>query len=128
MPTLSFEGETHDELLRKVRKWLVSAEGAPEHLGAIEVVERVSDLTNDALSIIAAAAPEPIAHSDIVQGLTRLGHEVTDETADAVSSGLRAISDLYGDRVIKRVEDARHSITYRMSSNVARRMYQTVKP
>ena len=32
MPSLSFEGETHDELVRKVRRWLASVEGEDGHL------------------------------------------------------------------------------------------------
>ena len=37
MPTLMFEGETHDEIVRKVRRWLASIDGG-EHLSPVEVV------------------------------------------------------------------------------------------
>ena len=68
MATRSFEGESHEQIVRKVRRWLASAEGRADRLGAVEVVERVSDLTKDSLSVIAAAAPEPVAHSEVVKG------------------------------------------------------------
>lgn len=42
VPTLSFEGETYQDIVRKVRRWLASAEAAPDHLGPSEVVERVA--------------------------------------------------------------------------------------
>ena len=32
MASLSFEGETHDEIVLKVRRWLQSTEGASEDL------------------------------------------------------------------------------------------------
>ena len=45
MPSLSFEGETHDELVRKVRRWLASVEGADSRLSAVEAVEKASEIT-----------------------------------------------------------------------------------
>ena len=61
-----FEGETHDEIVRKVRRWLASLDGG-EHLSPVEVVERASELTKDALGVIAAAAPAPVAQSELVK-------------------------------------------------------------
>src|SRR5438105_15792165 len=87
MPSLSFEGETHEELVRKVRRWLASAEGEDERLGAVEAVERASEITKDALGIIAAAAPGPIASSDILKAMTRMGYEATEGTKRAVTNG-----------------------------------------
>ena len=52
MATLSFEGESHDEIVAKVRRWLASTDTNGGHLGAVETVERVSELTKDALSLI----------------------------------------------------------------------------
>jgi len=45
MPSLSFEGDTHEELVRKVRRWLVSAEGKDGQLTAVEAVEKASEIT-----------------------------------------------------------------------------------
>ena len=39
MPTLSFEGETHGEIVVKVKRWLASIEDQPEsHLTAVEAI------------------------------------------------------------------------------------------
>jgi hypothetical protein len=128
MPTLSFEGETHDEIVRRVRRWLLSAEGSAGHLGAGEVVEHLSELTKDALSVIAAAAPEPVAHNEVVKGLARMGYEVTDQITHAVLNGLNAVSELSGENVVKRVEDARRTVSYEMGTAVARRFLRALKP
>ena len=61
---MSFEGETHDEIVRKVRRWLLSLDGDEAHLDLPEAVERASELTKDALSVVAQAAPAPIARSE----------------------------------------------------------------
>jgi hypothetical protein len=127
MPTLSFEGETHDEIVRKVRQWLVTAESPAQTASAVEVVERAADLTKDALSVIAAAAPAPIAHSEVVAGLTQMGYEATDQTKHAVLNGLNAVSALSGDRLFRRVEGARRAVTYRMGTAVARQVLKAVR-
>ena len=64
MATLSFDGETHGELVVKVRRWLASVEGQEEGaLSTRDVVDQSAELTKEALRIIAAAAPEPVAQS-----------------------------------------------------------------
>ena len=103
MPTLMFEGETHDEIVRKVRRWLASIDGG-EHLSPVEVVERASELTKDALGVIAAAAPAPVAQSELVKALTRRGYEATDQTKRAVTTGLTALNELSGGEMVKRIE------------------------
>ena len=47
MASLSFEGESHDEIVMKVRRWLQSTEGAGEdsHLTPVQAVERGAELT-----------------------------------------------------------------------------------
>ena len=124
---MSFEGETHEEIVQKVRRWLASTEGQGGHLGAVEVVERVSELTKDSLSVIAAAAPGPIAHSDVVKGLTHMGYEATDQTKRAVVSGLNAVAELSGDKLLKRIVDARKSVAYEMQSAVARQVLRAFR-
>lgn len=128
-PTLSFEGETHAEIVRKVRRWLASAErqGDGEHLTVPEAVERASELTKDALAVIAQSAPGPIARTEIMKQLTRMGYESTDATKRAVISGLDALSETEGD-VLKRVETARRSVVYEMNSAVARQILRALKP
>lgn len=122
MPTLSFEGETHEEIVHKVRRWLASVEASPDHLGPAEVVERASALTKDALSVVAAAAPAPIADSEVVKGLLGMGYEATDQTKHAVLSGLTAVSELSGGRLLRRVEGAGRVVTYQMGKAVARQV------
>ena len=56
MATLSFEGETHGELVQKVRRWLASLEGEEEgHLSAVEAIQQGADITKEALRKIGRA-------------------------------------------------------------------------
>ena len=60
MATLSFEGETHGEIVVKVRRWLASLEGEDEgHISPAAAIEQGAELTKEALRVIASAAPEP---------------------------------------------------------------------
>jgi hypothetical protein len=128
MPSLSFEGETHDEIVRKVRRWLASIDGHEEHLAVPEAVERASELTKDALTVVAQAAPAPIARSEVFKALTRMGYEATDSTKRAVISGLDALSDASEGDVVKRVEKARNSVLYEMNAAVARQVLRALRP
>ena len=58
MPTLSFDGETHDEIVQKVRRWLASIDGDPlARVGVVDVVNQSAELTKDALQVVAQSAP-----------------------------------------------------------------------
>lgn len=127
VPTLSFEGETNDELVRKVRRWLASATGPETHLSAAEAVERASELTKDALGIVAAAAPAPVADSDVLKALTRAGYDITDSTKRAILGFLDTVSDATDGSLVKRVEDARKSVVYEMNAAVARQILKTIR-
>ena len=81
MPTLSFEGETHQEIVSKVKKWLASQAG-DERLSATDTVAATADITKEALRVIAAAAPEPIAQNEVVKALTGMGYKATDATRE----------------------------------------------
>ncbi|MCU1352600.1 MAG: hypothetical protein JWM05_1809, partial [Acidimicrobiales bacterium] len=88
MATLSFEGDTHGELVVKVRRWLASLEG--EETGTLtpaEAVQQGAELTKEALRIIASAAPEPVAQSEVVKALTNAGYKATDATKQALLDG-----------------------------------------
>lgn len=131
MASLSFEGETHDEIVRKVKRWLGSLEG--EHITVVDAVERASELTKDALTVIAQAAPGPVARSDVVRALTRMGYEATDTTKRAVVAGLDAMADVEEGRpdsasLIRRIEKARNSVVYEMNSAVAKQILRALKP
>ena len=128
MPTLTFEGETHDDLVRKVRRWLSSVGGREDHLDLPEAVERASELTKDALTVIAQSAPAPIARSEVVKAMTRMGYEATESTKKAVIAGIDALSDATEGDVVKRIEKARNSVVYEMNAAVARQVLRLLKP
>src|ERR1700730_14606800 len=134
MASLSFEGETHDEIVRKVRRWLVSLdEMEDEGIGVVQAVERASELTKDALTVVAQAAPRPIARTELFKALTRMGYEATDTTKRAVVSGLDALADV-GDgtpdsaSLMRRIEKARNSVVYEMNSAVAKQILRALRP
>ena len=128
MASLSFEGETHDEIVRKVRRWLASLDGEPEgQLTPVEAVERASELTKDALTIIAKAAPTPVARSEVMKALTRMGYDATEATKKAVVSGLDALADATDSDVVKKVEARRNSIVYEMNAAVAKQLLKSLR-
>ncbi|MDQ1395482.1 MAG: hypothetical protein QOG64_741 [Acidimicrobiaceae bacterium] len=127
MPLLSFEGETHDEIVRKVRRWLASIDGEDDTISVQEAVDRASELTKDALTVVAQAAPGPIARSEVVKALTRMGYEATDTTRQAVISGLDALSDATEGSLLKRMEKARNSVLYEMNAAVAKQVLRSMK-
>ena len=132
MATLSFEGETHDEIVRKVRRWLASLDELEEEgIGVVEAVERASELTKDALTVVAQAAPRPIARTEVFKALTRMGYEATDSTKRAVVAGLDAMADaepsVDGASLIRRIERARNSVLYEMNAAVAKQILRTIR-
>jgi hypothetical protein len=128
MPTLSFEGETHGELVVKVRRWLASLEGAAEgHLTPVEAVEQGAEITKEALRIIASAAPEPIAHSELMKGLTNLGYKATDATKRTLVEGLDALEEVSGGSVVKAARDARRTAVYEMNAQVAKQILKALR-
>jgi hypothetical protein len=132
MATLSFEGETHDEIVRKVRRWLASLDEVEEEgIGVVEAVERASELTKDALTVVAQSAPRPIARTEVFKALTRMGYEATDSTKRAVVAGLDALADaepsVDGASLIRRVERARNSVLYEMNAAVAKQILRALR-
>ena len=127
VPTLTFEGETHGEIVRKVKRWLASVDGEEEVISVPEAVERASELTKDALTIIAQSAPGPVARSEVMKQLTRMGYEATDATKRAVISGLDALADTEED-LLQRATGARKSVVYEMNAAVARQLLRALRP
>jgi hypothetical protein len=128
MATLSFEGETHGELVVKVRRWLASVEG--EHAGHISpaaAVEQGAELTKEALRIIASVAPEPIAENEVVKALTNAGYKITDATRDSVIDGLDSVEELTGGSVVRLARDASRSAVYEMNSAIAKQVLRALK-
>ena len=129
MATLSFEGETQQEIVLKVKRWLQSVEHGDQvtRLTPAEAVERGAELTKDALRIIAAAAPGPVAQNDIVKALTSMGYKATDQTKEAVISGLDSVDELTGGSVLKRVEETGRQIAWEINSAVAKQILKALK-
>jgi hypothetical protein len=129
MATLSFEGESHGEIVQKVRRWLASLEGEEEgELSVAEAITQGAELTKDALRIIASAAPGPVAQSEVVKALTGLGYKATDATKAALIDGLDSVEELTGGSVVKAARDARKSAVYQMNSTIARQLLKSLKP
>jgi hypothetical protein len=130
MASLSFEGETHDEILLKVKRWVQSVEHPDAEgvrLTPVEAVERGAELTKDALRVIAAAAPTPVGSNDIIRSLTNMGYKATDQTRDAVIAGLDSLEQLSGGGVVQRAEDATSSAVWQMSSAVAKQLLKSLR-
>ena len=127
MPTLSFEGETHDEIVRKVRRWLATVDGAKnDQLTVVDAVERASELTKDALTIVAQSAPGPVARNEIFKALTRMGYDATDATKRAVMDGLDALAETEAG-VVNRVAGARRSVLYEVNAAVAKQVLKAIR-
>ena len=127
MATLSFEGETHGELVVKVRRWLASVEG--EEAGKVtpvEAIEQGAELTKDALRIIASAAPKPVAQNDVVKALTDMGYKATDVTKERVVVGLSSVEDLTGGSVLKQVSEKGRNAVYEMNVTIAKQILKTL--
>jgi hypothetical protein len=129
MATLSFEGETHGELVVKVRRWLASLEGQEAgSMSPADAVEQGAELTKEALRIIASAAPEPIAQHEVVKALTGMGYKATDATKDAIIDGLDSVEEVTGGSVVKRARDVAEQAVYEMNAQVARQILKSLRP
>jgi hypothetical protein len=128
MATISFEGETHGELVVKVRRWLASVEGEEEGvLTPHEAINQGAELTKEALRIIASAAPEPVAQSEVVKALTNAGYKATDTTKQAIVDGLDSLEEVTGGSVVKLARDASKTAVYQMNATVARQILKTLR-
>jgi len=128
MATISFEGETHGELVVKVRRWLASVEGEEDgNLTTHEAINQGAELTKEALRIIASAAPEPVAQSEVVKALTNAGYKATDLTKQAVVDGLDSVEEATGGSVVKLAQDATKTAVYQMNATVARAILKSLR-
>ncbi|HEX4777825.1 MAG TPA: hypothetical protein VFW74_13695 [Acidimicrobiia bacterium] len=128
MATVSFEGETHAEIVSKVRRWLASVDDDPSaDLSVAEVVDQSAEVTKNALRIIAGAAPGPLAQSDVVKALTEMGYSATEATRKAVVEGLDSVERLTGGSVVHRARAAGVSAAYSMNAAVARALLGSLK-
>lgn len=127
MPQLIFEADTHAELVAQVRRWLASSEaGVDGRLSMSEAVTQGAGVTKDALRIVAAAAPAPVAQNDLVKGLTEMGYKATDVTSKAIVDGLGSIENLTGGSVVHHVTKAGRNTFWAMNSKVAKQVLRTL--
>ena len=128
MATLSFEGETHAELVTKVRRWLASIEGEQAgQLTPVQAIEQGAELTKEALRIIASSAPGPVKESEVVRAITDLGYRATDTTKQALIDGLDTVEELTGGSVVRQARDARNSLVYEMNATIARQILKVLR-
>ena len=127
MPTLSFEGETQAELVTKVKRWLTSIEGEEKPLTPAEAVQASAELTKDALRIVASAAPDPIAKSDLVKGLTSMGYSVTDATSKALIDSLDSLSQVTGGSLLKEARQSGTNVLFEMNAQVAKQLLKSLR-
>ncbi len=123
MPEIRFTADTHPELLRQVKVWLESTES---ERSAADVVEGSAALTKDALRLIASAAPAPLADSDLVKGLTDLGHRATDASRDATLAGLDGLAAVTDGALVRRVSEGGAKAAYEMNAKVAKQLLKSL--
>lgn len=124
---MSFEGETHQELTQKVRRWLASVDGKTEGDPTLSgVVNESAELTKDALRVIASSAPGPIAQSDLMKALTQMGYKATDELRSATLTGLDALDTATGGSVVKKVTEAGTQALYQMNGQIAKQVLRSL--
>jgi len=119
MPELKFSARTHPELVRQVREWLATSEG---ERSMSDVIIESSELTKDALRIIAAAAPAPVAESELVKTLTKLGYRATDLTRATLVAGLDSVSGVNDGLMMKSAKKAGKTMLFTMTPRAAKQM------
>ena len=119
MPELKFSARTHPELVRQVREWLATSEG---ERSMSDVITESSELTKDALRIIAAAAPAPVAESELVKTLTKLGYRATDLTRATLVAGLDSVSVANNGLVMKTAKKAGKTMLFTMTPRAAKQV------
>ena len=129
MPTLTFEGETHGEIVVKVRRWLASLEGDPTgQLSPAEAITQGAEVTKEVLRVIAYSAPGPIAPSDLFKTLNTMGYKATDASADALMSSLDGIEEATGGSVVRQVTEAGRKAAWEMNSTIAKQLLRSLRP
>ncbi len=123
MPEIRFTADTHPELVRQVTVWLEST-GADRT--AADVVEGSAELTKDALRLIAASAPAPLADSDLVKGLTELGHRATDASRDLTLASLDGLAQVTDGTLVRRVSEGGAKAAYEMNTKVAKQLLKSI--
>lgn len=119
--TVTFEGESHHDIVEQVKTWLAKVE-TPDQLSAAEAIEQGASLYKDALRIIAAAAPRPVADNEIVKSLTDMGYRATDVTKDRLIDGLARVEELSGGTLVREVRDTGQKAVFEMNATLAKQI------
>lgn len=127
MPSLSFDGETHDEIVQQVRHWLAahdaSEDGGPK---PADLVNQTAALTKDALRVIAESAPNNIGQSELFKALTEMGYKATDSTKEAALAGLGTLEATTNGSVVKNVADRGTQALFEMNAQVAKQFLKSI--
>ena len=124
MATVSCEGETHDEIVGKVRAWLESVDAGETDMAAM--INQQAAITKDALRIIAQSAPGPISDSEVLKSLTKMGYKATDATRDAALTALTSLESATGGSMVKNVADQGSKAMFKMNSAIAKQFLKAV--
>ena len=91
-----------------------------------QAIEQGAEVTKDALRIIAAAAPKPVAENDVVKALTDMGYKATDATKARLVQGLDQVEDLTGGSVLKTVSERGRNAVYEMNVVIAKQILKNL--
>jgi len=127
MPRVTFEADTHAEIVAQVRRWLASLETDEDGQITLDTaIIQGADLTKDALRVVASVAPAPIAQSDVVRALTDMGYKATDATRDRLRDGLASVEALTGGSVVRRVGERGRDAMFEMNAAIAKQVLRTL--
>ena len=127
MPKVIFEGDTQAEIVAQVKRWLQSTEADLDgSISVSQAIEQGAEVTKDALRIIAAAAPKPVAENEVVKALTDMGYKATDASKKALVDGLDQVEELTGGSVVKAVSQRGRSAVYEMNVTIAKQILKSL--
>ena len=127
MPRVTFEADTHAEIVAQVRRWLASLDADDEGQITLDTaIVQGADLTKDALRVVASVAPTPIAQSDVVKALTDMGYKATDATRDRLRDGLASVEALTGGSVVRRVGERGREAVFEMNATIAKQVLRAL--
>lgn len=127
MPKVTFEADTHAEIVAQVRRWLASLEADEDGQISLDTaISQGADITKDALRVVASVAPAPIAQSDVVRALTDMGYKATDLTRDRLRDGLANVEALTGGSVVRKVGERGREAMFEMNANVAKQLLKVL--
>jgi hypothetical protein len=127
MPKVIFEGDTQQDIVAQVKRWLASLDADDEgNITVAQAVEQGAELTKDALRIIASAAPKPVAQNEVVKALTDMGYKATDATKERLVDGLRNVETLTGGSVLQQVGEKGRTAVYEMNVTIAKQILKAL--